>query len=232
MINLLAPESVAPLAHLKHVVKSYEMATDVVNYMRLKKYSLSDAPDTYNIVYVEGMNPDGTLNNDALDGWNDLRLVLQWKPQGWTIVHNAVATTEPGRVYVQQPINPRGAARIAFGQYSAWRMGRHQQTQPALVQVAPVTVHRDLNRNGIRDLHDRKETGIFGINQHTTRPGFSGKMVGRFSAGCLVGRDYVQHMEFLRLISRDARFLENPVNYLFTTTIIPGDDLHRLIRKK
>ena len=48
-----------------------------------------------------------------------------------------------------------GAARIAFGQYKAWAVGTHHATQPsahaALVQVADVTVYRDLNKDFQRE---------------------------------------------------------------------------------
>jgi hypothetical protein len=70
-------------------------------------------------------------------------------------------------------MNPQGAARIAFGQYTAWQVGRHgtSDRHEALVQVVEVKVHRDLNKDMQRTgdtkgtaQADRTDTGLFGIN--------------------------------------------------------------------
>ena len=57
----------------------------------------------------------------------------------------------------------------------------------ALVQVAEVTVHRDLNKD-FKRTNDKTDTGLFGINQHW---GYDAPKddLGNTSAGCLVGPD-------------------------------------------
>jgi len=47
------------------------------------------------------------------------------------------------------------------------------------------------------------------------------------SAGCLVGRTRDGHREFIQLIKQDRRYLANP-HYVFTTTIISGEELTKL----
>jgi hypothetical protein len=121
-------------------------------------------------------------------------------------------------------MNRAGAARIAFGQYKAWKVGTHGNSQPheALVQVSPVLVHRDLNKDFIRT-RDRVFEGLFGINQHH---GYDLLLtnIGQASAGCLVGRTRKGHREFMSLVKSDRRYQKNR-NYTFITTIIAGDDL-------
>lgn len=202
-----------------------QLASSIINYMRIKKYNVSEVPGTYNIVYIEGADKDGNPNADEIDKWNDRRIVITFTAEnGWTIIHNEDATTEPGREYTIKPINGRAAARIAFGQYTAWAVGKHQQQQTALVQVRAIPVHRDINRNGKRDKTDPIQRGVYGLNQHSTRRFFEGGLVGRFSAGCLVGRDYEAHLEFMRIVQSDIRFVQDRNNFLFTTTLIDGDD--------
>lgn len=209
---------------------------NLLDYLRAKGYIVDTAPGELNIVYIEGMNPDGTLNPDTLDRWNDLRLVIDHDTAGQAkIICNHVATTEPGReaTFSQSAGRRGGVARIAFGQYKAWQMGFHKQDKngknhPALVQRAPVSVHRDKNRNGIRDKSDNIHVGMFGINQHGTRPGYRGQMVGMFSEGCLVGFDWDMHIAFIQEVKKDVRYQKDQ-NHMFLTTIIAGDDLNKWI---
>lgn len=214
-------------------------ASDILAYMKSKGYEVFTTPGHLNIVYIEGMNPDGTLNRDLLDDWNDLRLVIDHTGQGEPkILLTHVATTEPGReaTFSEGARSRGGVARIAFGQYRAWQMGYHKQSRngknhPALVQRAPVAVHRDKNRDGIRT-RDNLHVGMFGINQHSTRPGFSGGKVGMFSEGCLVGRVWTEHVEqFIPLLKTDPRFVADP-EFMFTSTIIAGDDFQRWVKSK
>jgi hypothetical protein len=199
-------------------------ATAIVNYMAKKKYVISESAREINIVYIEGMDKDGDLNDDLPNCFNDLRLVIQFVGGKPKIVGCWEGTTEPGAYYTYNPMNRLGAARIAFGQYKAWRMGIHGNSQPheALVQVAPVKVHRDLDRNFIRT-GDRVESGLFGINQHWGYD-LPESNIGQASAGCLVGRTRKGHQQFISLVKSDRRYFENP-KFVFPTTVIAGDDL-------
>jgi len=177
-----------------------------------------------NIVYIEGIDPDGTPNADEPNKWNDLRLLLTYENEAWKIVHSAVATTEPGDYYTKNPTNKKGCARIAFGYHPpAWEHGFHKGVQPALVQVGQVKIHRDLNRDGLRN---RTEEAFMsppvGINHHTTNKQFKGELVGKHSAGCLVGKDYFGHISFLEILKRDVRIVAGRP-YLYDSWVLPGD---------
>jgi hypothetical protein len=201
------------------------LAGRIVQAMQKAGHWLCGHPDCVNIVYVEGMDADGTPNTDAPNVFNDLRLVLRVTRAGTPVIEEIwEATTEPGRHYTLiEKLDPRGAARIAFGQYKAWSVGTHLAGRPsaheALVQTAPIRVFRDLNADFERT-GDQVFQGLFGVNQHW---GFDlpKSDVGRASAGCLVGRARAGHRTFMSLCKSDPRYAVNN-SYRFLTSVLPA----------
>jgi hypothetical protein len=191
-------------------------------------YWLNRHPDCVNILYIEGIDADGTPNQDAPNVFNDLRIVLRVNRSGTPeIVDSWEATSEPGRFYtVIKKLDPRGAARIAFGQYKSWTVGTHMAGRPsaheALVQAADVTVFRDFNQDFERAL-DKPFTGMFGVNQHCGYDLPKGD-IGRASAGCLVGRTKAGHRAFMALCKADPRYLANH-GYRFMAAVMPAGKL-------
>ena len=177
--------------------------------------------DPLSIIYVESCDPAEDYfreNSDILDRWNDTRNLIQ---DDGTIIMSAIATTEPGRFYTMQPMNPQGAARIAFDQYlDAWEFGMHGTSyrHEALVQCAPVKFYRDLNKDGFRT-GDRIYEDEIGLNQHTTSN--APNSIGMWSAGCLCGRYPSTHQEFIRLLKKTKK-------KTFNTTVLDGSKLHKL----
>jgi peptidoglycan hydrolase-like protein with peptidoglycan-binding domain len=196
-----------------------DFASRIIKYMKAQGWFISVGQGRYNIVYVEGANADGFPNSDAMNQWNDRRLVIEVTYKTPRIIGTWAATTEPGRFYTLNPMAPGGAFRIAFGQYKAWQVGWHKDHE-ALVQVQPVPGHRDLNKDGIRT-GDKVTEGLYGINQHW---GYDLPEVGRASAGCLVGQSKQGHRDFMALIKKDVRYQVDS-KYTFMSTIIPGDKL-------
>ncbi|MGL4619158.1 MAG: hypothetical protein ACRCZS_08880 [Chroococcidiopsis sp.] len=183
-----------------------------IAYMRSKGYKIR----AWNIVYFEGLDADDlvTVNSDRIDYWNDVRSVIT---DDGDVILAATATTEPGWYYRLNRMNPKGAAQLAFGQYlDCWRIGKHF-TQDALVQCNTLKVFRDKNEDGSR-AGDPVDTGLFGINQHTTSS--APDLVGRNSAGCLVGKFPATHAKFMNICR--SMGLET-----FDTSLIPGDDFAR-----
>lgn len=202
----------------------------------MKGYPFETTPGHLNIVYLEGINPDFTPNADRFDEWNDLRIIVDHRPD--TLVpflrFLQVATTEPGRksTFSVDAKKVGGVARLAFRHYAGkWVQGYHQYSKygtrhPALVQKPgeSVMVHRDFNRDG-------KRTGdpispAFGINHHGVLPGVVPKLVGKHSAGCPAGLIWEEHLEFIDITKTDLRYLENP-NFAYSTSILAGDDFLR-----
>lgn len=205
-------------------MNSNDLAEKIIRYMLAKSYKVAVGYKNYNIVYVEGMGVDGSLNPDAPNCFNDRRLVIQSLNATPKIIGNWEGTTEPGNHYTRHPMNPAGAARIAFGQYTAWQVGMHghRDRHEALVQVCNLKVHRDLNRD-MQRTGDRTDTGLFGINQHWGYD-LPSNNIANASAGCLLGRTREGHREFMQLIKGDARY-QRDRRFIFTTTVIAGDDL-------
>ena len=90
------------------------------------------------------------------------------------------------------------------------------------MQIAPVTVFRDLNKDYKRP-GDKPDSGLFGINQHWGYDA-SESNLGRSSAGCLVGRSTSGHKDFMKLVKKDARFMANR-GYRFMTAILPANEV-------
>jgi hypothetical protein len=206
------------------------LAGRIVRAMQAAGHWVCRHPDCVNIVYIEGMDPDGTPNTDAPNVFNDLRLALRVNRAGNPeIVEAWEATSEPGKHYTLiEKLDPRGAARIAFGQYKAWSVGTHMAGRPsaheALVQTAAIRVHRDLNQDFERT-GDAVFEGLFGVNQHW---GFdlAKSDIGRASAGCLVGRTKTGHRAFMALCKADPRYKANN-SYRFLTAVLPADAVER-----
>jgi hypothetical protein len=184
-------------------------------------------PACFNIVYVEGANPDGTKNDNKPNEFNDVRILLQTDKNGTCkIVKAWEGTTEPGRQFTMNPLDPKGAARIAFGQYKAWSVGTHHPGQKgahaALVQVEDIHIFRDLNKDFKRE-GDKEFTGVFAINQHWGYDAPKNDLKNT-SAGCLVGRTKDGHREFMKLVKSDPRFKANN-GYRFMTSVFPVGDV-------
>ena len=206
---------------LKQSPVASDLAHLVVAAMERKGYQVDRGPGELNIVYVEGMNPDGTPNADEANKWNDLRLVIRFEGGVPKIVGEWAATTEPGRYWTENPMSPLGAARIEFGQYKSWQVGMHRNNHEALVQTGgEVTVCRDLNKDGQRT-GDKRQTGEFGINQHW---GYDLPEVEKASAGCLVGQSKDGHRQFMALVKSDPRYQVNR-KHVFAAAILPESEV-------
>lgn len=195
----------------------------IISYYQRQNYWIARGTDVFNIMYIEGMYPDGTLNSDRLDEWNDTRALFQVNDSGRAKIIGAwAATSEPGAYYTFHRMNLAGAARVQFGQYWAWAVGVHGSSKPheALIQVADIEVCRDANEDGIR-AGDRIEEGQYGVNQHH---GYDMELIGRASAGCLVGKSIEGHQTFMKYLKSDRRYRASNA-YIFNSVIIPGDKL-------
>jgi len=217
-----APGAAQPLA-------ASDLAGRIVAAMERKGYSVDRGSGEINIVYVEGMNADGTPNINEANKWNDLRMVIRFDNGAPEIVSLWPATTEPGRYWVEHAAGERarelGPARIEFGQYKAWQVGKHHPNKPsgheALIQTGgEVTVCRDLNKDGLRT-GDKRDIGDFGINQHW---GYNLSEVDNASAGCLVGQSMDGHRAFMAIVKSDPRYKADH-DHVFATAVLPATDV-------
>ena len=95
--SAILPTLLPTLCQHAHKNEKLQIALKIVEYYKLKGYTLFSDPGHLNIVYFEGLNPDFSLNKDRIDEWNDLRCVFAFNSDGNPyIVFSAVCTTEPG----------------------------------------------------------------------------------------------------------------------------------------
>jgi hypothetical protein len=220
----LSQDPFADLAKLEAIKKptwKYDSSSRVletmINYMMFKNMWLN-LFGGWNLVYLEGADIKSgkiVLNKDAIDEWNDLRIIFRVN-QGIVEFRHWQATCEPGKYYTQKPLNPKGAARIAFGQQRAWVVGTHGNHR-ALVQSSDILLYRDFNKDGIRTGDIVEMCGNCGINHHTVESNKIYDNVGKWSAGCLVGKDRSDHLSFIDTIKNDYRFFKG---YKFVSTVL------------
>ncbi|MBV6623147.1 MAG: hypothetical protein KI793_09440 [Rivularia sp. (in: Bacteria)] len=198
-----------------------KIAAALVNYARSQNWEVRTGERRYNVFYVQGMFPSGVKNNNTPNKFNDSRFLVEVNPTP-KLVGAWEASIEPGNHYTEKPMNASGAAQIEVpGQYKAWRIGKHKGREIALIQVAPVNIIRDFNRNSKVDKGDKKEYSIIGANQHS---GSDQKFVDNTSAGCPVGRTIEGHQEFMSYLQKDVDFQAND-NFIFSTTFISAKEL-------
>ncbi|BAY50177.1 hypothetical protein SAMD00079811_78060 (plasmid) [Scytonema sp. HK-05] len=192
-----------------------EFGRKMIRYMKSKGWRIRPL----NIVYLEDANPDTWQPTQGkLDEWDDVRIVVSDKGE---VLLSCEATCEPGTYYTYNPMNPAGAFRIAndIQFLDAWEFGYHHN-QEALVQCGTIIGFRDGNKDGIRVGDAKVQGDDFCVNQHTTgdSPDASAPdKVGRWSAGCLVGRYPSTHYGKFLPLCRQMSLKK------FDTAIIPSD---------
>lgn len=199
-----------------------ELVKNVINECNAQGFWLSRGVDAPNIVYIEGLNRNGTVNNNRINQWNDVRTLLVIEFNGYAYFTNIwECTVNSGLPYTENPLNPGGAANIVIPQQSyAWKVGKHvtkHNNQEALVQVRPVAVARDGNQDGRREGDRIEDYEVIGLNQHYG----SGDEVGFWSAGCLVGSTREGHEIFMSKVKSDRRYRVNN-DYTYGTIILNG----------
>lgn len=165
--------------------------------------------DDINIVWVR--TADQTVNV-----FNDF-CTVSWKENGiWKFI-GFKGTTDPGLYYLKNPINVNGTAIVKPGQYiDCWKRGLHKGHY-ALIQVRPITVYRDRNKDGKID-YSSEETGLFGINSHRASSAGVSTQVDKWSAGCQVlanTKAQDRYMEICDYANRD----------FYTFTLLEEKDL-------
>lgn len=122
--------------------------------------------------------------------FNDLLIFVEQLPNRFANLTYGVGTTIPGKYYLLNLLNPKGAAILKEGQWrNSWKVGLHNGYK-AFIQCAPITVYRDKNKNLLpEEIVGTEDTGYFGIDIHRAGKNFIAKLIDNFSAGCQVWDD-------------------------------------------
>lgn len=191
----------------------------VLRVMKEKGYRCRDG-STSTYVNIIGVRRD----NDKSDKFDDYILAiyrseedLDWVCKVWS------ATTDPGRHWLENPMNPAGTAILVPGQYlEAYSIGKHQGKYEAVCQKKPVSVWRDNNKDDILDYTSSEGgiSGVYGINIHRSNPYNESYVVGKWSAGCQVFKKIADFSEFMELCRLSADKMGNS----FTYTLLEESD--------
>lgn len=123
-------------------------------------------------------------------------------------------TTNPGVSWLTNVMNPKGCAVLTLGQhYNCWALGKHHGQYEAWVQVKPLSVFRDNNKDLQSDESGIPDIGMFGVNVHRASETNISKVIDRWSAGCQVMNN---PSEYNVLIDRSKKSGQK----LFTHTVI------------
>jgi hypothetical protein len=149
-----------------------------------RTYGLSFDKPT--LIGIRGALPDENgkliLNGNEINLWND-SLVVITKDNSYFFQ----GTVDPGRYYMDNPMNSLGTARIEPGLYEMANgfhgLTTHGKKYPAFVPYKDLLVRRDGNKDKVFDRNDKTYKGKFGVNIHAM---FSDGEVERNSAGCTV----------------------------------------------
>ena len=119
-------------------------------------------------------------------------------------------------------MNLKGAAILKSGEYKdSYAIGKHRNKYEALVQVKPVTVIRDNDRNAFINYFADTQTGLFGINIHKSTKGKNNEdIIGLDSAGCQVFRNISDFEDMMRM----ARISRNKYGNSFSYILLDNRD--------
>lgn len=180
--------------------------------MAKKGYSYFTKGDyNLNIIGVRKENKNNLVTNE----FDDI-IVISYYIGGSLFLHYYDITTEPGKYYTEEELlNSKGTAILVPGQYKgAYKIGKHNNKYDALVQVKPVKVYRDNNKDDIYDLNPETiDEGYFGINIHRSNAYVSSNKVDKWSAGCQVFKNPLYFDEFMKLCREQAKRFGNNFTY-------------------
>jgi peptidoglycan hydrolase-like protein with peptidoglycan-binding domain len=136
----------------------------------------------------------------STNSFDDEMHLFRKTAEGWED-HAYPMTADPGTYYLKTPLNGSATAAVVPGQYpDSHAFGLHKGQYEALVQVGPLWVYRDGNRDAKFD-YDPKSIvrGTYGINIH--KASTDSKSVDNWSAGCQVfarSRDFAEFISLLK----------------------------------
>jgi hypothetical protein len=195
---------------------------NIKSYFQAQEYKFFDTPDRKLNLNVIGVRRD----NQGTNTFDDFILVM-YREEELMVSKRYQVTTDPGKYWLLNPLNPKGTAILKPGQYrGTWQLGKHQGKYEALVQRKPVKVYRDNNKDEVLDYNSMTtmvDEGYFGINIHRSNPYDQSYTVNKWSAGCQVFKKVEDYNKFIKLCKDSAKIYGNS----FTYTLIEEKDLRK-----
>ncbi len=191
--------------------------------LKRRTYKLYTRPYELNIV---GLRSKQTKSN-AFD--DEIHVFYKTDKRKWNY-HLYKATTDPGTFWLKNPTYPQGTAILKEGQYeNAYALGLHQGKYTALVEIKPVVVMRDYDRNAILDFKNGNvQKGSFGINIHHAASKGKTLTIDKYSAGCQVFQSAEDFKQFIGLCEKHRSLYGN----VFTYTLIDFRAVRKITLKR
>lgn len=166
----------------------------------------------YNVNII-GVRSDEDIFNKFDDA---LVVIYRDTKKNWEVRSYSI-TTDPGKIWMEKPMNSKGCAILVPDQYrGVYKIDGHGKTRyEALCQRGgEVSVYRDAN---LDHEHDRDAgtitTGNYGINIHRSRSTGETELVGAYSAGCQVFKNATDFKDFMKLVNKSADKFGNSFTY-------------------
>lgn len=190
--------------------------------MKSKNYAFFTQGD-YNVNIIGVRNPNLVANS-----FDDTMLCAYKVKDRW-LLKEWKMTTDAGRYWLKNPMNPKGTAILVPNQYrGVYKIDKHRGIYDALCQRnGEVEVWRDDNEDQILNFNDvTKEWGYFGINIHKTHPYNATlkeriEVVEKWSAGCQVFKKVNDFRKFMFICNKAKEKWGNS----FTYTLLKQEDL-------
>ena len=174
----------------------------------------------YNINIV-GVRSDEDIFNKFDDA---LVVIYRDTKKNWEVRSYSI-TTDPGKIWLEKPMNSKGCAVLVPNQYrGVYKIDGHGKTRyPALCQrLGEVEVYRDSDLNNEIDRDAGTiDKGMFGINIHRSRKTGEADLVNSYSAGCQVFKNTTDFNDFMKLANKSSDKFGNS----FTYTLLNEGDL-------
>jgi hypothetical protein len=191
---------------------------DIISLVKSQGYEVDKRPYKLNVVGVR----DTAITEPIL--FQDEIAYFYYDEYGNLVGGVGRGTTSPSVYFLENPMNSVAAGILKNGQYKdAYAIGLHRNKYEALVQVKPVTVMRDSDRNSYLDFFAPTQTGLFGINIH--HGSNAGAAIDKDSAGCQV----FMYMDDFNSMMDMARKSREKYGNTFTYTLI---DKKEIIKKR
>jgi hypothetical protein len=181
----------------------------IVEVFKKKNYILFEDPYRLNLFGIRNKETQSNTFNDLIG--------MVYKDYGgsWN-THLYMATTDPGKYWLQNPMNVNGTAIVVPGQYiDVFTFGTHKSTYKCLVQCAKIKVYRDNDKDDILDFDPiTVQSGIFAIQMHRASDSHTSIQVDKWSAGCQVIASPIDFADLMEMTENwHAPMYGNKFNY-------------------
>jgi len=165
------------------------------------------------------VNIVGVRSKNTKAGKFDDMIYVAYRSKGQEILFEAKATLDPGSKYLLSPLNSKGTAIIAPGQYrGAYKIGIHGRSwksggYKALEQKNTISYYRDNNKDKCLDRFGNKYYENGKTNIHRASKWKIEELVKGYSAGCQVIQNYNKFQKFMYICEKAKAIHGNSFTY-------------------